>query len=189
MANINRRSSASKPTRFRKQDSARSGFTYVKRILVNDEGALVGPDEFDEPPPSEESLGGEGDISEGDVRVNSDTFTVPPENKIPTQFVTAAGGVNYSERILNDDIPTNYSFVQIAGSNAAITLDSNPQISGGSNERKLTVKCVGSNVTLIDGSGLSLKSNFNMDSGSLINFMYDSSNSVWRETSRALESF
>ena len=56
--------------RFRKRDSDRSGFTHLERQLVRDKGTLVGPEEFDQPPPSSKPLGGEGEISQGDLRAN-----------------------------------------------------------------------------------------------------------------------
>ena len=52
-------------SRFKKRDSDRSGFTYKEIRLVDDEGSLVGPDEFDTPPPSNFPIGGEGDVSPG----------------------------------------------------------------------------------------------------------------------------
>ena len=77
-------------------------------------------------------------------------------------------------------------YMAIAGSIAAVTMAVNPQISVGQERDVLTLECVGSSVTFIHGSGLTLLGGqrFRMDSGSIITFMYTTANTTWQETSR-----
>lgn len=174
--------------RYRKRDSDRSGFTYKERELIKDKGFLVGPDEFDRPPPSNKSLGGEGELSVGDMRSPSGTLasTQTVREDIPLQYVTAGGGITYSRKIYNaSGEVTNNAFVRIVGSNQTIDISASPQITPGSEGSQLTLECVGSDITLDDGDGLDLKSSFVMDSGSILSLFYNSSNNVWRETSRS----
>jgi hypothetical protein len=170
--------------RNKKRDSARSGFTYKEIRLVDDNGFLVGPDEFDAPPPSTKSLGGEGDIS-GDPRPNSTTYTTPSAVDRQTRYVTASG-ISASEDInIDDGNPVSAGWLYIAGSNQNITITANPQISRGRQNQILTLQCVGSSVLLSNGNGLNLRTHFNMDSGAIINFMYSVTNNLWNETSRS----
>ena len=48
------------------------------------------------------------------------------------------------------------------------------------------IQCVGSNITLDNGTGLALAGSqgFVMTSGSIITFMYDGTDNLWREGSR-----
>ena len=179
-------------SRFRKRDSDRSGFTFLDRELVVDEGSLVGADEFDTPPPSKKSLGGEGDISEGDVRVGAFEGTVGETTastavKPKVQTVTAGGGITFSNRIYESSgEELNLVHLQVVGSNLTnlnITVD--PQVSAGRHGNKLVLEGVGSSVILEDGNGLSLRRLINLDSGALINLFYTETDSVWMETSRS----
>ena len=56
--------------KYLKKDSDRSGFTYFRTELVRDGAFLVHPNEKDQPPPSNESLGGEGDGNATGLRKN-----------------------------------------------------------------------------------------------------------------------
>jgi hypothetical protein len=63
--------------RFLKRDSDRSGFTYFRRELVNDDGWLVHPDEKDEPPPSTKPIGAEGGVNTGESRTRAEKMAYP----------------------------------------------------------------------------------------------------------------
>jgi hypothetical protein len=52
-----------------KKDSDRSGFSYFKRELVQDEGKWVHPEEKDEPAPHKKYIGNEGDSNTGEQRI------------------------------------------------------------------------------------------------------------------------
>ena len=173
-------------SRWRKRNSDRSGFTHRERELVLNEGVLVAPDEFDAPPPSKKSLGGEGDISPGDTRVDSDTYTTPSDLDLPVYYITAADGITFNERIYRSSgEQTNYGYLRVAGSNGNIDVTANPQVSASRHGVQLTIECVGSSIILEDGSGLSLRSVFNMDSGSILNLFYSETTNLWQETSRS----
>lgn len=169
--------SRSRISRYRKRESDRSGFDYKRFTMINDEGSLVGPDEFDTPPPSDRHLGGEGDVSVGDMRSNADTdYTTPSENDRRTFYITSGGGISYS-----DVDPWLY----IVGSNETVDITKNPQITSAPHNRVLTLECVGSSVVLEDGSGLSLRKAFVMDSGAIISLIYNATDNLWYETSRS----
>lgn len=173
-------------SRYKKRDSDRSGFTHLERDLIRDEGVLVAPDEFDSPPPSKKSLGGEGDISPGNTRVDSDTYTTPSDLDIPVYYITAVGGITFTERIFRSNgEQTNYGYLRVAGSNGNIDVTANPQVSSSRHGVQLTIECVGSSIILENGSGLSLRSMFNMDSGAILNLFYSETTNLWQETSRS----
>lgn len=80
---------------------------------------------------------------------------------------------------------SSFSPTFISGFGAAVKMDATPQLSYGRQSQIVTLECVGSGVTLINGSGLSLRTNeYVMSSGSLINLIYETSNTTWLETSR-----
>ena len=169
-------------SRFKLRNSDRDGFTY-KEITLLKQGALkVGGVEFDTPPPSRKSLGGEGDVAAGITRSNSDfssisTTDTPAGFGHPTVYITAAGGITPSYA---------HPFMYIAGSNSNITVSANPQIVAGQQNDILTLACVGSSITLANGNGVALmgSARFVMDSGSIITLIYSTGGSVWQETSR-----
>ena len=162
-------------SRFKQRDSERSGFTALERELVKDKGRWVHPEELDAPPPSKRSLGGEGEIAQGQMRISTAT-TIPTEAENPTAYITAAGGIT----------PNPHPYMRIAGSNAAVTITANPQIVAGKQSQVLTIFCVGSDVTLSHGTGFNLmgSSGFVMRSGAILNLMYGTADNVWQETSR-----
>ena len=176
---------AQRQSRYRKRDSDRSGFTYKEKTLVDDEGFLVGPDEFDQPPPSEKSLGGEGDVSPGNTRSDYTSYSTPSENEIHVQYVTAAGGIQYEEKTYRSGELAGFGYVYIVGSNNAVDVTANPQISRASQDKKFSLECIGSTVTLENGSGLSLTKTFVMDSGAILNLFYSQTDNLWHETSRS----
>ena len=166
-------------SRFQLQDSARSGFTQKKISLVKDVGLLVGGDEKDTPPPSKRSLGGEGESS-GDPRLTTG-FTVagiatPSGLDNPVVYVTTAGIT----------ATFTHPWMRVAGSNSAIDITANPQVTRGTQSQVLTLECVGSAITLDHGNGLNLmgSTRFVMQSGATISLMYQSGATVWSEVSR-----
>lgn len=173
-----------KQKRYKLKDSDRSGFTFKEIELVKDKGNLVGPGEFDAPPPSNQSTGGEGEMDRSGIRVNWDTYDAVNERAI--QYITAAGGITFpTVPDSQGKTDPNNSWIYIAGSTASVNLTKNPQISAGRQNSILTVECISNNVILETGSGLSLRKLFNMDSGSLINFIYNATDNLWYETSRS----
>lgn len=173
---------AKRISRFKKRVSDRSGFDYKEIQLIRDDGELVGPDEFDTPPPSKQPLGGEGDNSGGDTRSNSNfssisTTDTPTALLNPTFYITAAGGITPS---------FSNPWMNVVGSNNAITISANPSIVSGAEGQILTLFGVGSSITLNNANGISLmgSSNIVIDSGVNITFMYNTANNVWNETSR-----
>ena len=166
-----------------KETSERSGFdnfrydgTTFYKIWnsIKQNGLKIAPEEFDSPPPSTRPLGG-ADIS-GSPRQDSLTTTVPPGHDITIQYVTAGGGI----------ASANVSTVYVTGSNNAVDITADPQISAGRAQQIMSVQCVGSNITLDDGTGLDLIAGqqFVMTSGSIINFIYSRTDNLWHETSR-----
>jgi len=173
--------------RFKLRNSDRSGFEYKEITLVNDDGSLVGPDEYDTPPPSKIPLGGEGDIS-GDPRPNSSTsYSTPSGLGFNVQYVTALNGISFqSGSDLEGEPNSNLSWILVAGSNQSIDITKDPQISRAKQNSILTLECVGSSILLQDGSGLSLRSpNFLMDSGAIISLFYSQTDNLWHEESRS----
>ena len=167
-------------SRFKKRDSDRSGFSFFERELVKDAPWKVAADEFDTPPPSKRSLGGEGDVS-GEPRANSafDTianYEIPAEVDNPIVYVTAGGGLS----------PSLHPFMRITGSNAAVDITANPQIARGQEGQVLTLLCIDSSITLDHGTGLNMlgSAGYAMQSGDISVFLYHTGGTVWDETSR-----
>lgn len=146
---------------------------------VLDQGLKVAPSEFDSPPPSKKSLGG-ADIS-GDPRANSDFATPSNVNVIPSESANVVVSVNSSTSIAWNLQPV----VLIAPALANQTMAVNPQVVQGSQGQQITLECVGSNVTLLNGSGLTLyTARYLMGSGALLNLFYSATDNTWHETSR-----
>ena len=173
-----------KHTLWLKETSDKSGFdnfaydgvTFHKKwTSISQNGLTIAPDEFDTPPPSTKPLGG-ADIT-GTPRADSLTTDVTSASAITIQYVTAAGGIASSL------VPLIY----VAGSNTAIDISANPQVSAGRAQQIMGIQCVGSNITLDDGTGLALIADrqFVMTSGSIINLIY---NNGATETMRILNS-
>lgn len=174
--------------RFRKGTSDRSGFDTKQIQLIKDNGIMVAPEEFDEPPPSKKSLGGEAEAT-GDARNNSDfsdgisALDTPPGHDNPVFEITAAGGI--TPQAFKE--PMRHPFMRVTGSGSAINITADPQIVRGRQGDILTLVCTDSDITLDHGTGLNLmaSSNFIMDSGSVISFFYTTGGTVWNETSRS----
>ncbi len=177
-----------KVSRFKLRDSDRSGFTVREITLVRDKGRLVAPEEFDQPPPSLQSLGGEGDVS-GMPRTTVDQFTVAFTSAAAVEVLAVQAGVSITPTLPDPSDHTGNTiqgYLAVVGSLAPVTMAVTPQITAGRERQVLSVECVGSGVTFVHGSGLSLMAGrrFSMQSGSVITFQYNSANGAWSETSR-----
>lgn len=173
--------------RYLLRDSDRSGFTYRDIELVKDNGHLVGGDEFDNPPPSNRLFPGEGDISPGDTRQFYQSYTDPTAATVPIQYVTAAGGISlyFSPDNSNFQIKNPLAWFYILGSNQNVTITANPQIPASTHGDKILLECIGSNVVISNSQGCNLRTAvFNMQSGSLLNLIYNATDGLWHETSR-----
>ena len=170
-----------KNPRFLKETSDRSGFdswsqnkegNFSKQWTgIKQSGLLIEPTEFDMPPPSNKPLGG-ADIS-GIPRNNSEVINIDSSAVAQVQYLNTASQINLSQQIA----------IYISGSNSAVTLSKTQIVSGGSNQI-IAIMGVGSAVTLINGSGLTLNtSSYYMDSGAILNLIYNGS--TWQETSRS----
>lgn len=149
---------------------------------VQDINIKVTPTEYDQPPPSNLPLGGQGDISSSDVRANSDpavdanVYIVPPITLFTTVIVSPGTSISW-----NQD-----PWTQIAGSSAVTTMSANPQVVPGENNKQICFMCVSNQIILSNGNGLSLHSPFYvMSSGSIISFFYSRTDNLWYETSRS----
>ena len=166
-------------SRFKRRNSDRSGFKHYEIDLIRDKGFLVAGNEFDTPPPSELPLGGEGDLS-GDPRSSSD-FTISNVNTAvpdkPTYYITAAGGISAD---------LSRAWMNVTGSNAAVTITSNPRISQGKESDILTLFCTDSQITIQNGNSVATVGSVPvvLTSGSYVTFIYNTSNTAWNETSR-----
>lgn len=173
--------------RFRKRVSDRSGFDYLYNEIINDNGVMVGPDEYDTPPPSDIPLGGEGDSSpSADCRTNYTSYGISSDNATAVQYLNTASTISVSA-VYDKSGQRNYNqaIIYISGSNSDVTLDSTPKISAGAQGDFVTLYGVGSSVLLLDGSGISIRKSFLIDSGAIINFYYTTGANVWNETSRS----
>jgi hypothetical protein len=79
--------------------------------------------------------------------------------------------------------------MKVAGQGGAVTLTSNPQITGGTDGMKVTL--LGTHdtntLTFVDGNGLQLAggANFTMGQGDVLELLYDAPRNVWVEISRS----
>lgn len=164
-------------SRFKRRNSDRSGFKFFEIELVKDGPWKVSQDEYDTPPPSKKSLGGEGDVSLGEIRDSSESLDIPTGLDNPVHFITAAAGITPD---------FNHPFMYVTGSNSDITLSANPQIVRGIEGQVLTLVGVGSSITVDNGTGLNLmgSNRFIITSGATLGLIYTSGGSVWNETFR-----
>lgn len=168
------------------RDSARSGFTYRNVELFLDNGQLVGGDEYDAPPPSNRLYPGEGDVSPGDIRINYTDLSNQPATISPVQTVNTASMINLNQNVDNaQQYDYNKSVVYVNGSATGVSLNSNPQIAPSFQGDFLTIQGAGTSFTLSTGRGLRLYTNtIRIDSGTMLNLIYNSTSGVWNETSR-----
>ena len=174
-------------SKYKKRSSDQSGFDGFEIGMVKQGPYKIFPDEFDNPPPSKKSLGGEGDVAQGEARIGADWLSIsdtdtPATSDTPTTFITAAGGISPS---------FVHPFMRVSGSNAAITISANPQIVAGREKQILTLAGVGSNITISNGSGVALMGSAPLviQSGVTVTFYYTTAGNVWWETSRNIGGF
>ena len=166
---------------FKLRNDDRTGYKKREIELVKDGPYKVAQDQYDVPPPSRKSLGGEGDIS-GEPRDNSrfdlaGTANLLAVNQIPTSYITAGGGITPN---------LNHAWMYVTGSGADVDLTADPQIARGAEGDVLTLVGVGYSITLDNGTGLNLmgSAQFVMGSGDVIGLIYNSGNTAWSETFR-----
>lgn len=159
--------------RFRKRTSDISGFDYLEREMIKEGGIWIGPDERDDPPPSNIPLGGEGEISQGTYFRSSTSTEV--ENENPTFYISTVINPTFS-----------HPYMRVTGSNSAVTLSANPQIVANQEGKVLTLFCTDSGITIVNGNGVATLASADlvMTSGSVSVFMFNTSNQAWNETSR-----
>ena len=174
-------------SKYKKRVDDRTGFDQYEISMVKEGPWKVSPSEFDTPPPSKKSLGGEGDVAQGEARIGADWSSIsdtdtPATSDTPTTFITAAGGITPSFA---------HPFMRVAGSNSNITLSANPQIVVGREKQILTLAGVGSSITISNGSGVALmgSSLLVIQSGVTATFYYTTAGNVWWETSRNIGGF
>lgn len=141
---------------------------------VIDNGIQVAPDEFDQPPPSTKSLGGEGEIGTG-ARSNSTDVNDSVPTKVQYLTSTSIIGWNY------DNSP-----IYISGSNSTVTLGTIP-LAIGPNGTYISLYCVGSSVTINSGNGITFdfinRPSIRMNSGGIITLISNATDSTWHITS------
>ena len=168
-------------SRFKLRNDDRTGYKKREIELVKDGPYKVAQDQYDVPPPSRKSLGGEGDIS-GEPRANSNfdaagTANLVSANPIPTFYITAGAGITPN---------LNYGWMYVTGSNASVDITADPQVVRGAEGDVLTLVGVGFPITLDHGAGLNLmgSAQFVMGSGDVIGLYYSTGGTVWNETFR-----
>lgn len=176
-------------SRFKKRESDRSGFDGLEIAMLKDGNLKVQAIEYDIPPPSKKSLGGEGDIALGEYRANA-SFTLASTETTAAQALqiqVLAAGTQISPPPRLPPLQGAWlKTVLVSGSLQAVNLTSNPQVVAGQEGDIMAVQCVDSGVTLENGAGLALANSraFVMDSGSVITLIYNTGSTVWWETSR-----
>ena len=183
--------SVRKGDRFRWWNSERSGlqfgfvpltdypnaYTREQGRPVRDNGIQVAPDEFDTPPPSTKSLGGEGEIGTGARANSTDVNDIPPESVPNVQYLTSSSKIAWNY----NNIP-----FYVTGSNQAVTLDPNP-LALGPNGTYISVMGVGSGVTINSGNGITFdfinRPSITLNSGGIITLISNATDSTWHITS------
>ena len=180
--------SVRKGDRFRWWNSERSGFQFGFVPLtdypnaytreqgrpVRDNGIQVAPDEFDTPPPSTKSLGGEGEIGTG-ARANSTDVNDAVATQV--QYLTSTSIISWNY----DNVP-----IYIAGSNSNITLGTSP-LAIGPNGTYIALYCVGSTITMNSGNGITFdfinRPAIIFNSGAIATLISNATDSTWHVTS------
>jgi len=166
---------------FPPKTSLPNAYTRESGKPVQDVNVRVCPTEYDQPPPSTKPLGGEGDIS-GEPRQDSDPSVDANVYIIPPQSLPVVYYINSSQTIPWNENPVVY----IGGDLVNQTMVSDPQISPGHQGKSLAFQCVGSNITLINGSGVTFDfvgTQLMMQSGSIITTIFNQTDNTWHITS------
>jgi len=173
-----------KKSKYKLKDSDRSGFTYKEIDLVKDKGSLVGPDELDMPPPSNKPTGGEGIVLNPDARINSTSYAAL--NSRTTQLVNSSNGITFLDPSDSQNkFDLNNQWFYVAGVTAITNIVSNPQISAGYQNAVITLQCVSNRIILENSSGLVMPRLFDMDSGAILNLIFNATDNLWHEVSRS----
>lgn len=146
-----------------------------------DKGIQVSPDEYDQPPPSNKSLGGSeigtGARDNSNPSTPSNVYVVPPESVSNVQYLISSTKIQWNQ----SNIP-----LFITGSLNNVTLDNNP-LSSGIQGLYISLKGVGSGVTINSGNGITFDfSNvpaIRLDSGGIATLLYNATDSTWHITS------
>lgn len=167
--------------RFRKRTSGRSGFDYLSHEMIKEKGVWIASDERDDPPPSRLSLGGEGDINRGSYFRDSTSTAIDSDRENPTFYITDSGITPI----------TNHPYMRVTGSNGAVTIAADPQISAGREGQVLTIFCTDSSILITNGSGVATVASQNLllTSGGVAVFFFNTANNAWNETSRVSSDF
>lgn len=183
--------SVRKGDRFRWWNSERSGFQFGFVPLtdypnaytreegrpVRDNGIQVAPDEFDTPPPSTKSLGGEGEIGTGARENSTNVYDVPTQSVPQVQYLISTSVISWNY----DNVP-----MYVTGSNQAVTLGNNP-IPLGPNGTYIAVQGVGFGVTINSGNGITFdfinRPSITLNSGGIITLISNATDSTWHVTS------
>jgi len=179
-----------KVSRWKLRHSDRSGFRYFEEQMITEKGYKIGPDEHDTPPPSDESLGGEGEVQRGgDFWPFYGSYT----SNVAQVTQTFTIGNSTNQVAFNKKSEDSSAFIKIlsATNNTTAVMGTGLQISAANNEDKLCIKCVGSYVLFTESRGLALVQSapFLMASGAILNLVYNATDSLWHETSRSESSF
>jgi hypothetical protein len=93
------------------------------------------------------------------------------------RVVFTAGGTQ--TLTATSSISSSFGTIPITAA-SAITLTSNPQITAGNNNQKLTIINLGSNpITLVNGNGMLLPSNLIITQGRVVTLHYSTSFNAW----------
>lgn len=175
-----------KKKRYLLRDSDRSGFTFRDIELVSDDGHLVGPDEFDAPPPSPKIYKDEGGVSPDEYQRNNwDSYAATKDRT--TQIINPTDEINlvFAQDNTNFQIKNPLALFYVAGVSAQTILTSDPQIPASTHGDKISVQCTSNNLIIRNGSGLRLYTEiYNMRSGDLVNLVYNATDGLWCESSR-----
>lgn len=168
-------------SRFKLRESDRSGFKFFEIELIKDGPFKVAAEEFDAPPPSKKSLGGEGDIS-GDTRPNS-AFTIANATATVADFVNPIIPVGVDGIVHN----LTHIVMLLAATDATVNITASPQITAGQQGNVLVLEVTSNRVILENGNGLALAGSqaYVMDSGDILSLIYQTGGTVWQETSRS----
>lgn len=188
--------SVRKGDRFRWWISDRSGLQFGFRPLTSkpndytreagrpiyDKGVQVAPDEFDTPPPSTKSLGGEGEIGTGaradsNPATASNVYVIPSESVPQIQYLTSTSKISWNY---------NNTPFYVTGSNQAVTLGANP-LALGPQGTYIAIQGVGFGVTINSGNGITFdfinRPSITLNSGAIATLIANATDSTWHVTS------
>lgn len=173
-------------SRFKLRHSDRSDFRYYENEMVRDEGLLVGADEFDSPPPSDQPLGGEGDVS---LSSDFNPFYLSYTSTTVQTVQSFVSGSSANRVIYQTPIESGVSWIKVKSETSATIaiMGTGLQVSAAPHGSLLTIECVGDSLLFSHGSGMNLMAQkpFLMTSGAVLNAVYNATDGLWYETSRS----